>query len=162
MTRKVFISHKDTDTDLAEKVAERVKASGFSVYLDSIDNTLKKDGADLTEYLLSRMGECQQLIAVISTKTKASWWVPWEIGVGSEKGFNMATYAQSYVVLPDYLEKWPVLRSLNDVDLYCQYSQSSRPTTFQLSESRMSPTDHLIGRKSRAAKFHRELKDAIS
>ena len=87
---KVFISRKNTDSLIAEKVARRVRANGLSVYLDTIDDALTKDGSDLADHLLRRMGQCQQLIAVVSSATKTSWWVPWEIGVGAEKGFRMA------------------------------------------------------------------------
>ena len=85
MPIKVFISHKDSDSELAERVARRVRFNGMDTYLDTIDDALAKDGPDLAELLVARMSSCQQLIAVVSSQTKDSWWVPWEIGVGSEK-----------------------------------------------------------------------------
>lgn len=162
MVDKVFISHKSTDTNQAEAVAKRVIASGMEVYLDSIDSALYKDGPDLADYLLRRMGECQQLIAVLSSSTKNSWWVPWEIGVGSEKGFRIASYADSYVQLPSYLQKWPVLKSLSDVDKYCQYSARTKPDLYGLSESRRTVAATLSTRKSNAAQFHKSLKTALN
>ncbi len=125
MPSKVFISHKNTDAALAETVARRVRANGLETYLDTIDDALVKDGPDLADLLLQRMGQCQQLIAVVSDQTKDSWWVPWEIGVGSEKNFRMASYSRSYVSLPSYLKKWPELHSDQDIDLYCQFSKSA-------------------------------------
>jgi hypothetical protein len=115
---KVFISHKNVDSSLASRVSLRVKANGIDTYLDVIDDALVKDGAELSDHLLQRMSECDQLIAVVSTSTKDSWWVPWEIGVGSEKNFRMASFSESYVSLPSYLEKWPVLHTDHDLDLY--------------------------------------------
>ena len=97
----------------------------LDVYLDSIDPVLQKSGSDLADYLLRRMGECHQLLAVLSSETASSWWVPWEIGVGSEKRFRMATFARSAVTLPGYLERWPVLRSTRHIDLYCEHSKRS-------------------------------------
>ena len=161
MADKVFISHKESDTAEAESVARRVRVNGLDVYLDSIDNALYKDGPELADYLLKRMGECQQLIAVLSSETKDSWWVPWEIGVGSEKGFRMASYAISYVQLPSYLQKWPVLKSLSDVDKYCQYSARTKPDVYGLTESRRVASSSLSTRKLNAAKFHTALKTAL-
>ena len=100
---KVFVSHKDSDQELAKRVSSRVQANGFEAYVYAVDSALVRDGPELSEYLLRRMDECQQLIAVVSSATAASWWVPWEIGVGSEKGFRMASFSPSFVKLPSYL-----------------------------------------------------------
>ena len=64
MASKVFISHKNTDAALAEKVARRVRANGLETYLDTIDDALVKDGPDLSNLLLARMGQCQHLMAI--------------------------------------------------------------------------------------------------
>ena len=109
---KVFVSHKDVDEALARRVAQRVRQNGLGAYLDSVDPALERDGPELADYLLARMSECEQLIAVVSSATSTSWWVPWEIGVGSEKGFRMASYSERLVNLPTYLQKWPDLHSL--------------------------------------------------
>jgi len=160
MPQKVFISHKDSDSITARQVAQRVKQNGLSVYLDVIDPALRKDGPDLADYLLERMSQCQQLIAVISRETQASWWVPWEIGVGSEKNFRMATYAtQSATTVPEYLRKWPVLRSGGDIDTYCRTSQQSLAAQ-RILESRGNVSTASI-RKSASDSFHRNLKSAL-
>lgn len=161
MASKVFISHKNTDAFLAEKVERRVRANGLETYLDTIDDALLKDGPELADVLLARMEQCQQLIAVVSLQTKDSWWVPWEIGVGSEKGFRMASYSESYVSLPSYLEKWPALHTERHIDLYCEYSKKTetalnRRMTGILTEDRRTQV-----RKSEALDFHRKLKAAI-
>ncbi|MXW08023.1 MAG: TIR domain-containing protein [Gammaproteobacteria bacterium] len=152
---KVFISHKNTDTYIANRVAERVRYNGLEVYLDSIDRALVKDGPDLADYLLQRLGECNQLIAVISQETAKSWWVPWEIGVGSEKGFRLASYSSTDDYIPDYLKKWPVLHSNKDIDLYCEYSKRA--------DVAMSTERFVTASKTMesASKFHKELKRAL-
>lgn len=158
---KVFISHKNTDSRLAERVASRVRRNGLSVYLDTIDDALQKDGHDLADHLLRRMSECQQLIAVVSEATKTSWWVPWEIGVGSEKGFRMASFSETYVSLPTYLEKWPALHTDHHIDLYCQYSSNTETAmNRRLNEVYSSERRQNI-RKSEALDFHKRLKAAI-
>ena len=52
MPSKVFISHKNTDSALADTVARRVRANGLETYLDTIDDALVKDGPDLSDLLL--------------------------------------------------------------------------------------------------------------
>lgn len=156
---KVFISHKDTDHRIAEKVARRVRSNSLQVYLDSVDSTLLRDESDLADQLLKRLDECQQLIAVLSNETAESWWVPWEIGVGSEKGFRMASYTERNVYIPEYLERWPVLHSDEDVDLYCDLSkkgdQAIGQRTFASTLARQE------GMRRSANLFHRDLKNVL-
>lgn len=154
---KIFISHKEVDSRLAKKVADRVKENGFRFYLDLIDDALLKDGPDLSDHLLNRMSECQQLIAVVSPSTKMSWWVPWEIGVGSEKGFRMASYSESYVELPSYLKKWPTLHSDSDIDLYCKYSSEISMTLASRTRTILTEERQKTILKEEASNFHRKL-----
>lgn len=158
---KVFISHKDTDSALAEKVERRVRANGLDTYLDTIDNVLLQDGPDLAELLLDRMDQCQQLIAVVSSQTKDSWWVPWEIGVGSEKGFRMASYSERFVSLPSYLEKWPALHSVEHIDLYCEKSKSTEKNLVRRMDNVLSEARRTLFRKSEALDFHKELRASL-
>ena len=159
MAIKVFISHKDSDSVLAGEVGKRIRMHGIETYLDIIDDALYKDGPDLADHLLSRMGECQQLVAVVSFSTKDSWWVPWEIGVGSEKGFRMASFSRSSVKLPSYLEKWPALHSDRDIDLYCKYSRQADANISRgtwLTEERK-----VAAQKTEALDFHKQLRSAL-
>ncbi|MBY5533630.1 TIR domain-containing protein [Rhizobium leguminosarum] len=126
---KVFISHKSDDSALAADLGHRLKAShGIEFYLDLIDRELEKNGEDLASHLRTQLGKCTQLLAVISDKTKSSWWVPWEIGVATEKNYPLATYAGGNALPPEYLRKWPYLRSLSDLDLYAAASKIAAPT----------------------------------
>jgi hypothetical protein len=159
--RKVFISHTDSDTAVAEKVARRVRANGLETYLDTVDDALLKDGPDLADHLLRRMGECQQLIAVVSTQTKDSWWVPWEIGVGSEKGFRMASYSESHVSLPSYLEKWPTLHSEGDIDLYSQHSKLTETAISRSIHGVVTEDAKVRVRKAEAMDFHKVLRAVL-
>ena len=65
----MFVSHKDSDEAIAIRVSSRLKTNGFEVYLHSVDPALVRDGPELSDYLLTRMNECQQLIAVVSSET---------------------------------------------------------------------------------------------
>ena len=159
---KVFVSHKDIDEALARTVAQRVRENGLGVYLDSVDPALGRDGPELADYLLARMGECEQLIAVVSSATSTSWWVPWEIGVGSEKGFRMASFLERLVRLPTYLQKWPSLRSLNDVDLYCRHSAATEERVRASARVYLSEEARMSVQKRHAGEFHRSLKAALA
>ena len=159
---KIFISHKNTDGDIAKQVAERVRRNGLDVYLDSVDPALAQDGPGLAEYLLAQMSGCQQLIAVVSSETARSWWVPWEIGVGSEKRFRMATFARHLVVLPGYLEKWPRLQSMEDVDLYCEYSKRSERSVRAAQSRVLTEAAMLNAERTEVHSFHRDLRAALS
>lgn len=158
---KVFISHKHSDADIALRVSRRVEAKGLSTYLDAVDPALGKDGPQLADYLLERMDECQQLIAVVSSATVLSWWVPWEIGVGSEKGFRMASFLEESVDLPTYLGKWPRLRTMREIDTYCALSKTVNAEIQNATKSLMTESEKLSIRRDGAAEFHKELSLAL-
>ncbi|MBN8531023.1 MAG: toll/interleukin-1 receptor domain-containing protein [Alphaproteobacteria bacterium] len=115
-----FISHKKEDASNAQKVYNILNAKhGISCYLDVLDEEAK-DGPSLTDYLKDKLRTCNNLIAVVSTTTQASWWVPWEIGVASERNYPLATFAIQPATLPTFLKKWPYLSNDNDLDKYAQ------------------------------------------
>lgn len=158
---RVFISYTRIDSSLSHRVANRINMNGLETYLDQVDDAIVKDGPDLADHLLDRMSECQQLVAVVSESTARSWWVPWEIGVGSEKGFRMASYSESYVRLPSYITKWPDLHSMEDIDLYCSHSKQSTADLGGQIKHYMGDATRLSIRKSAATKFHKSLSIAL-
>lgn len=158
MAIRVFVSHAGTDSPLATHVAAQVKRNGMDTYLDVIDDALLKDGPQLADNLLERMSQCQQLIAVLANQTKGSWWVPWEIGAGSEKGFRMASYSRQFVGLPSYLRKWPDLHSDDDIATYCRLSQEVAAEVARRERTVLSEEARFNIRKSQASDFHTRLK----
>jgi hypothetical protein len=93
MAIKVFISHQRVDALQAKAIADRLRdRHQIASYLDVMDPVIDKTGEDLTQYVRAQLGTCTQLLAVVSPATKESWWVPWEIGVASEKDYILATY----------------------------------------------------------------------
>lgn len=140
---KVFISHKRDDSDVAQAIQRRLNAKGIETYLDVVDNALRLNGVDLADYLRGKLDQCDHLIAVISTTTQSSWWVPWEIGVATEKRHFLASFVTTSISVPDFLKKWPYLRSLSDVDAFAEQSlytnrDRSRREAAVLSESAKS------------------------
>lgn len=116
----VFISHQKQDAAIAAQVAQRLNLRHVDTYLDVLDAALMGTGEDLTAYLRAQLGKCDHLIAVVSPATQASWWVPFEIGLATERAYPIATFAQGPARLPDYLEKWPHLRTVLDLDTYAR------------------------------------------
>ena len=110
----VFISHKSDDKSIAHKIANHLKACNVCCYLDALDQDLQTT-EDITSLLVSRVRENSHLMAVTSTRTVSSWWVPFEIGIATDRDKRIYTYALERTNLPEYLQKWPILE--NDVHL---------------------------------------------
>ena len=155
---KVFISHQRTDSQPASVVAARLReVHGIECYLDVIDHELSRSGEALGEYLRGQLGRCSHLLAIVSIHTKESWWVPWEIGIATEKDLPLSTYASGACSLPDYLKKWPYLRSQDDLDKYARVAQGSA--------GRFREKTRVLGEKSAredsTKSFYQELRAAL-
>jgi hypothetical protein len=155
---KVFISHQKADSDIAGAVAARLQVPHqIDSYIDLIDVNLAKSGESLGDYLRSEMGRCTQLIAIVSGNTKLSWWVPWEIGIATEKDFPLATYLGDNTATPEYLQKWPYLRSIADVDQYARASKSAEATF----KSKRSILTEDRARRTATSDFFRTLRASL-
>lgn len=131
---KIFLSHQQVDSAAAANIAGRLRyVHSIESYLDVIDSQLPRQGEDIGQYLRREMGNCSHLLAVVSRATKESWWVPWEIGIATEKDYPLATYAGGYCELPGYLKKWPYLRSDSDID---KYAEAAKTATRRFDEQR--------------------------
>lgn len=121
---KIFLSHQQTDSALALNIQGHLKTKhDIDCYLDVIDPKFD-NGEDIAAHVRTELNKCTQLLAVVSDATKASWWVPWEIGVATEKDFPLATFGGN-VDLPEYLKKWPYLKSISDLDKYAEASKDA-------------------------------------
>lgn len=151
---KIFISHKDVDALVAKRVADRLRIyHNIPSYLDSIDPHLYSRGEDLADYLRGRLGDCTQLLAVISETTKASQWVPWEIGVATEKEYPLATFSDG-TVPPEFLTKWPYMRTEAQLDAYAEASKASQ----KIFESVARSTTAGVSRGMATKAFYQDLR----
>jgi len=156
---KVFISHQKADSILAGKISAYLKVHHqIDSYLDLIDPNASQAGDQLGEYLRNEMGKCTQLMAVVSENTKGSWWVPWEIGVATEKDHPIATFAGDNTVLPEYLKKWPYLKTESNLDAYARASKLAlseynrrKSYSFESAESRQNSSTQEFYRSIRAS-----------
>lgn len=157
MAIRVFISHKLEDAQQAKAIADRLRnVHQIESYLDVLDPVIGKSGEELARYIRDKLATCTQLLAVITPATKESWWVPWEIGVASEKDYPLATYGGT-VALPDFLEKWPVLKSEQHLDAYAQASQQANRERLLLERTATASA----ARKSSTQEFYRSLRSQI-
>lgn len=155
---KIFISHKSQDAIIAKSIYDRlVNIHRLEAYLDVIDSALSRSAEDLAAHIQGEMGKCTQLLAVVSQTTQLSWWVPWEIGMATEKDFPLATFVNGTADVPDYLKKWPYLRTLNDVDSYAAASKNA-DQRFRVQKSIASDG---IARVRSTSAFFSELRAAL-
>src|SRR5205085_6894135 len=116
---------------------------GIASYLDVIDDQIAGNGEDLVAYLKDRMSTCSNLIAVVSPTTKLSQWVPWEIGVASERDMPLAAYLSGISDVPEFLKRWPRLSSIAHVDAYAAAMKVGESTVLRKRASRIEETASL-------------------
>lgn len=155
---KVFISHKNTDQYIARRVLEVLKSQGVDAYLDLLDNTVVYKGELLTKHIKSKINECTDILVVMSEETRYSWWVPFEIGMATQKDLPTVSYLQSGVELPDYLAYWPRLK--NETDLL-QYVVTRRYVQQQTIIGRSLEQSSFSNNTSETERFYAELKQRL-
>lgn len=125
---KIFISHQQKDSSSATYVKSYLELfHDIDCYLDVIDPYLKK-GEEIADYVRKELNKCTHLLAVVSHSTKESWWVPWEIGVATEKDYPLASFGHG-VELPEFLQKWPYLKNNTDLDKYAEAVKQTYDTS---------------------------------
>lgn len=153
----VFLSHKKEDEDKAMKIFEYFHGRGIKCYIDVLDPTLQTT-TDITDSIMKRVKQCTHLMAVVSDNTQKSWWVSFEIGVASELKRRITSFDTGKTVIPEFLEKWPILSTTKHLELFVE--------TYKRDESirREEPYifDSVRASISSDAQFHRELKSKIS
>ena len=117
---KIFISHKQEDAEMALMVQRTLVSEGVTAYLDVLDNTVADSGEKLTKHIREKLRECTDVIVILSSRTKESWWVPFEIGMATEEYMPIANYLVSTEKLPEFLEFWPRLKTQQDVKKYVE------------------------------------------
>lgn len=106
----VFVSYKGDDKRAAQKIVALLKAADVDVYFDEDDYMLtvaaaQGDDTAVVKFIEDGIKVSTHILAVISNKTKESWWVSFEIGSGRRKGCHIAYVALEDVTsLPSYLK----------------------------------------------------------
>jgi TIR domain len=121
----IFLSHKQEDGEKARKIHKYLTDNQVSCYLDCLDEAVSSQKDNITEYLIKKIGECSHLMVVVSQdNTRKSWWIPFEIGIATEKKKRILSYyisedMQGYNPLLsrfnveeiEFLKNWPVLKN---------------------------------------------------
>jgi hypothetical protein len=159
VTIKVFLSHQRADSARAAEIATRLRVyHTIDSYLDIIDPYLGRPGEDLANHIRTQMSSCTQLLAVVSYSTKESQWVPWEIGVATEKDFPLATFADYMSPVPEFLATWPYLRNMSDVDKYAAASKGANQRFVQ----RKATASFGEARREGTMQFYRDIRSQLS
>lgn len=119
----VFVSHKSDDTAKALQIAERISRNGLSVWVDIADSNVARDGPELADYIRRVLKSSRSLLALVTSATKESWWVPFEIGLAFEQQRLLASYGNE-ASLPSFLYKWPNVRTETQLDHWCEELQT--------------------------------------
>ena len=82
----VFLSHSSTDHESLPAVIKILKNHGGKVYIDDGDPRLPGNVTPNTAKVLrDTIDRCSKLVVLVTTNTKDSRWVPWELGLGDGK-----------------------------------------------------------------------------
>lgn len=78
-----------------------------------------------------------------------------------KKHYFLATYLHGQVELPSYLKKWPILRSMADIDKYCELSHRKTRDRRVVFAREHTAFRRETGSARIAANFHTELRRAL-
>lgn len=78
----VFLSYSSKDQDLLPGVIQVLQGRGGRVYIDKLDPELPDlINRDTAERLRLRIAGCGRFVMFVTTNSKGSRWVPWELGL---------------------------------------------------------------------------------
>lgn len=109
---KVFISHKQEDSITARLIENELKKLNINYYLDLLDDTITENGKTLTDHIRANLEGCTDMIVIMSQNTRYSQWVPFEVGLATERDMPTATFLKEDVLLPEFLQYWPRLKNV--------------------------------------------------
>lgn len=153
----VFISYRHTDSKKANEINRILTSHGISTYLDILDIDSQTTN-DITSVITNNIEKCSHLIAVISSTTAASWWVPFEIGEATIIGRRIASFRTGNSDLPEYLNKWPQMTTNDDLSFFIQCYKSEKSNNRSI-----IGTEHFSTKSytTSADEFHNNLKNMI-
>lgn len=114
----VFVSHTTQDDALADTVARCIQGCGLTAWVDSDYMEPKEDRPDMAEKIRDVIDSSFSLLVIVTKATNSSWWVPFEIGIASEKRRFLSAYGKN-LELPSFLENWPHLHNHEDLHVWC-------------------------------------------
>ena len=88
--KNVFLAHSSRDAEYLPGVISILESNGGLVYVDKDDKRLPDSpNRETAEILRSTIQSCRRFVVFVTTNSKNSRWVPWELGLADgEKGFG--------------------------------------------------------------------------
>lgn len=128
-SKRVFVSHKKEDRDLAKKVADYIMDAGIDVYFDEYDTTINRDDPkSVVEAIKRGMQHSTHMIVIFTNKTLSSTWVPWEIGYGDATKTDICILKMNDIKksqLPEYMQIVTVLLDINALNQFLARVQNT-------------------------------------
>lgn len=137
----VFISHKSEDIEAAKALSEIITSKGIDVYLDINDSglqsaTRENDAKKIVNCIEKALSVSSHILVLVTSKTKQSWWVPYEIGYSKKGEKQIASILLKDVAdFPDFLQIEKKLRGLNDLQNYIREINPNQYFEESVSES---------------------------
>lgn len=80
--KTVFLSHSSKDGDLVASAVKILYDAGGRVYVDKGDDRLPRTPSPTTAVILREaVAACKRFVLLVSTNSKDSRWIPWELGL---------------------------------------------------------------------------------
>jgi hypothetical protein len=153
----VFISYKHVDRTIALQIYQQLINSSIKAYLDVLDPE-SQTTENITQVITKNVAECTHLIAIVSSHTASSWWVPFEIGEATISAKRIASYRTGYSSLPEYLDMWPQMSNNQHLALFISEYKNER--SMATNDRSIFESTGSVGTKS-ASDFHSNLKSKI-
>lgn len=94
--KDTFLSHSSKDADYLPGVIKLLNNHGASVYCDLEDERMPDDPNPETAALIkNQIKSSSRLVVFVTTNSKDSRWVPWELGIG-----DMSLSSDNVALLP--------------------------------------------------------------
>lgn len=121
----VLLSHSPEDEKDALRIAQHLTQNGIVNYVELFDpREQTTDG--MAAKLKDRIQQSTHLMIVVSNYTEELWWVPFELGAGSEVNKRICSYQRSSTQVPEFIKKWPVLQNQRGLDAFTRcYKQDT-------------------------------------
>ena len=115
-TKTIFLSHSHKDADLIKPAIAYFLSQGIEVYVDWLDPTMTSTtSAQTASKIKIKIKENQKFVVLLSSNSKESKWVPWELGYADGvKGVG------NIAILPILRNSYDSFRGIEYMDLYAK------------------------------------------
>jgi len=120
----IFLSHKGDDKKAVIDIGKYIMNAGINVYIDVDDIGLQaaaQTGNDtaICKYIELGIANSTHLMAVVSEKTKSSWWVSYEVGYAKRNNNELSTLKLKDVRdLPSFLKITTIVEGIDTLNKY--------------------------------------------